>query len=353
MVAKNVDKLVSIIVPIYNVEKYLERCISSLITQTYEKIEIILVDDGSNDASGKICDAWKSNSRIRVVHQSNAGVSTARNAGLSIATGEYIMFADPDDWLEPNMIETLVREIDDLDFVYCGLYINTDNDEKIVLNSKPSDIYSINEIYSSLFFGINNSHGKTMSASLFRGLFKKEIIDRESIKFDSYIRYAEDWLFYAAYFMYISSMKVIDIPLYHYYQRNSSLTHTYRQPTELGIEKSIYILDKFSERFYQTSIDHSCCSSYLIKRYLGVVFNASKNVWNKECLLKNSQKKDFILLALNKVQIENKLNKLDIKCLDYKSRIMYGIIRSKNIFLLSLYGIAYNIMKSIRDTLKS
>ena len=95
------DSLLSIIVPVYNVEQYLSRCVDSLVNQTYHNIEIILVDDGSPDRSGEICDEYaKKDKRVKVIHQSNGGLSDARNTALDIAKGDYLMFVDSDDWIE-------------------------------------------------------------------------------------------------------------------------------------------------------------------------------------------------------------------------------------------------------------
>ena len=103
---------VSIILPIYNVEEYIAECLDSILRQTYQNLEIILIDDGSPDASGKICDEYQEkDNRIRVLHKVNSGVSAARNSGLEMATGEYIAFADPDDWLEPDMIEQMMNAL--------------------------------------------------------------------------------------------------------------------------------------------------------------------------------------------------------------------------------------------------
>lgn len=104
------DPLISVIIPVYNVAKLLERCIDSVLTQTYQNLEIILVDDGSTDMSGHFCDVYaKRDSRIRVIHQSNRGLSGARNSGLKIATGAYVTFIDSDDFVHPDLIETLFR----------------------------------------------------------------------------------------------------------------------------------------------------------------------------------------------------------------------------------------------------
>ena len=98
------EELISIIVPVYNVEEYLKECIDSIINQTYKRIEIILVDDGSTDKSGKICDDYaKIDKRIKVVHKENGGLSDARNVGISVSSGKYIAFVDSDDWVEKTM----------------------------------------------------------------------------------------------------------------------------------------------------------------------------------------------------------------------------------------------------------
>lgn len=101
--------LVSIVIPVYKVEEYLERCIASTVGQTYQNIEIILIDDGSPDRCPEICDAWaRKDSRITVVHQANGGVSSARNAGLKISSGSYVLQLDSDDYIAPNTVATLV-----------------------------------------------------------------------------------------------------------------------------------------------------------------------------------------------------------------------------------------------------
>lgn len=124
--------LLSVITPVYNVENYLDRCVQSILTQSYRDIELILIDDGSTDSSAGICDEWAAkDSRVVVVHQTNAGVSAARNAGLKIAQGDYLTFVDPDDFLAPNTYFLNMaylqahKEVDMLQYPYCN-YINDD-----------------------------------------------------------------------------------------------------------------------------------------------------------------------------------------------------------------------------------
>ncbi len=115
---------ISVIVPVYNVAPYLQRCVNSILAQTYQDLELIMIDDGSTDNSGSICDELqKKDPRIIVIHQNNQGVSAARNAGLDKCTGGYISFVDPDDWIEQNMYQDMVTAIKqkDADFAVCNV----------------------------------------------------------------------------------------------------------------------------------------------------------------------------------------------------------------------------------------
>lgn len=156
---ENISDLISVIVPVYNVEKYLPQCISSILNQTIQNLEIILVDDGSLDNSGKICDDFsKNDNRIIVVHKENGGLSSARNAGLKIANGNYIGFVDSDDWLDENMYETLLKLINDTnaDISYCNFFRTANGNEKISpINNEIiesfNNIEGLNNFYTDLY----------------------------------------------------------------------------------------------------------------------------------------------------------------------------------------------------------
>ncbi len=136
----NTKKLLSIIAPVYNVEKYLERCMQSLLQQDYENIEIILVDDGSQDSSGQLCDAYAGNYfQVKVIHQENAGLGAARNTGVAAANGDYIAFVDSDDWVKSDMFTKLMAAVvanPEVEMVKCG-YCETDasSQERAILFS--------------------------------------------------------------------------------------------------------------------------------------------------------------------------------------------------------------------------
>lgn len=182
---------ISIIVPVYNVEKYIEKCIDSIINQTFQNLEIILVDDGSKDSSPTICDNYeKKDSRIRVIHKENGGLSSARNAGIDLATGEYIGFIDPDDYIEHDMFEVLYDLIKkyDADLSVCGLIdcygenvkrkitkdmatdkcVNKSEAIKIVMEAKESCVSAVNKLYKKEIFndGLRYEEGKTFEDAL-------------------------------------------------------------------------------------------------------------------------------------------------------------------------------------------
>ena len=168
------EDLISVIVPIYKVEKYLEKCILNIVNQTYSNLEIILVDDGSPDNSGKICDEYaRKDSRIKVVHKLNGGLSDARNAGIEIATGKYIAFVDSDDYIEEKMISKLydLLKANDADVSACNICkfyedkeIELDENEEIVKSYPPEQAilltilddsfgnYAWNKLYRSELF---------------------------------------------------------------------------------------------------------------------------------------------------------------------------------------------------------
>ena len=130
MIEDNV--LISVIVPIYNSEKYLEQCIESIINQKYSNLEIILVNDGSVDGSLKICEKYaKKDNRIKVIDKKNEGVSVARNVGMEVSSGQWISFIDSDDWIDPDMFEKMLAKSkdDDFDVIMCNCYINKNNNE--------------------------------------------------------------------------------------------------------------------------------------------------------------------------------------------------------------------------------
>ena len=176
---------ISIIVPVYNVEKFLPKCLSSIVSQTFKDWECILIDDGSSDTSGKICDEYALlNEKITVIHQENKGVSEARNIGIKVSKGEYIGFVDSDDWIEPNTYEiaynTAISEKADL--VQFGFWANDGILDYLEYN-QPEGLFNFCNLRDELWHGVWSK------------LIKKSVIYENNIKFPIGITLAEDMYF--------------------------------------------------------------------------------------------------------------------------------------------------------------
>ncbi len=234
------DKI-SIIVPVYNVEKYLKEALESIINQTYKNLEILLVDDGSKDSSGIICDEYaKKDNRVKVFHQENKGLSGARNTALNNATGKYIMFIDSDDTFELNACEKMYNAIEKFNADYViGNYIYIDEDgtkwSKAVFSEEKYDEFRLSiKDYDKSFY--------IMNSGVWNKIFRKTFLDSLQIKFEEGLP-AEDAIFTT--YCFIKSTKVYYIPsiVYNYRQRKSDsisveLTHSYFS----GINKAYKII---------------------------------------------------------------------------------------------------------------
>lgn len=213
------DEKISIIIPVYNAEKTLCRCVESIIRQTYYNIEIILVDDGSIDRSVALCNEYaEKDCRVKVVSKTNGGVSSARNLGLDIASGEFIMFCDSDDWVDPEWCETLLLKYQPDNFTMCGQYI--EGVQKYFPHKVCSD--SIVDCRDFLQLKMN------MFNVPWNKIFEKSVIERNHIRYDTKLTNGEDLLFNISYMTYISG-KIICINrcLYHYTWPNFSSLSKY------------------------------------------------------------------------------------------------------------------------------
>lgn len=204
------DYLVSIIVPFYNVEGYIEKCIQSIEDQTYKNWELILVDDGSTDDSYAICNRYAGEgSRIRLFHRDRAGVSAARNYGINEAKGEYILFADSDDWLDKDMLEIMLREGDDADMIVCDAFNVTIKDGEQIIS--PRNLWETERRHK-----VSNKYTEVLSvsATLWNKLIKRNIID--NLRFEEDKTYGEDLIFMTKLMPAVKSAIIIPDHLYYY-----------------------------------------------------------------------------------------------------------------------------------------
>lgn len=244
---KILNKLVSVIVPIYNVEKYIHKCVDSILGQTYRNLEIILVDDGSPDGCPKICDEYSElDSRIKVIHKPNGGLSDARNAGLDMATGEYVTFIDSDDWYAEDAIEILVGVMLQNDVsIACMRNASVSSDytqiEK-VSDTKEVSVISSNELLKKIC-------DKTYSTSVCNKLFKHSLFEKKRFL---YGRLNEDFLIICELLMPDYQVATVEYPGYFYFTRAESLTHTQSdrvRPVRDALQNSLELMKKASDAY--------------------------------------------------------------------------------------------------------
>lgn len=216
------DVLISVIVPVYNVEKYLARCVDSILAQTHNHLEVILVDDGTKDSSGKICDEYAAkDSRIRVIHKENGGLSSARNAGINIAQGEYLSFVDSDDWIEPDALESLLNVVlrEQVELVIGGRWdVSARTGKKeIGLCPQKQEVVSAEEAVRRIFCW-DNCDSAAWDKLYHRRLFREVRFPYGVIVEDVPVMYK----------IVLDAGRVayLDKPIYNYYHREGSITNS-------------------------------------------------------------------------------------------------------------------------------
>lgn len=216
------NHFISIIVPVYNAEELLPRCINSLLAQSYSRIEIILIDDGSSDGSGYLCDKFASiDNRVRVIHQANAGVSTARNKGMSLATGDFLCFVDADDEVEPNYISSFVQGITpEVDLVFQGFCEIRDG--HCIRWTPPEQHFAEGELTEAI--SLLNKQSVHLFGYVYTKLYRRSIIQENSLAFRQDISLTEDRIFALEYLIHARQMQLVSTSAYRYYIQPNSLT---------------------------------------------------------------------------------------------------------------------------------
>ena len=271
---KDKHPLVSIIIPVYNVEKYINECLDSVVNQSYRNMEIILVDDGSTDSSGALCDKWGiRDSRVKVIHKGNGGLSDARNVGIKNSNGKYVYFLDSDDFIATDAIEELlnVAESNQLDIVMADLVPFIDKPRKKLLAEKVIEISSNIEMMRKMFLNEGITHcacGKLFLASLW-----------ESISFPKGSVYED----YATIYLIVGESKKIglikNIDTYFYRMRLDSIMHNSFSDRDLVIFQIAQNVTKYVEEYYPQIKEYAeymelVTNLKFMKKILDVSFNA-------------------------------------------------------------------------------
>lgn len=304
---------ISIIIPIYNVEKYIYRCIKSTLSQIYTDFELILVDDGSLDKSGLICDEFaKKDKRIRVLHKENGGVSSARNLGIEKAKGKWIAFIDGDDWVDKNYLLSMINDNHDADLSMQGYkVVNQAGQVKIHRFDTTCFTEKVFEVFCE-------SENKNIINSPISKLFKARIIKDNNILFNSTISYGEDHIFVLEYFKYVKSIYLSGNAEYNYYKDDRSSLSRKPVAPELLILYMSLLYDKLMAII--SNVETGC------EKAIDIVSVKLYNVYAKLLY-------DFFTTSPSKIQYKQIINELKLyrmvkNKLDFKRRWLFRFIEN-------------------------
>ena len=286
---------ISVIVPVYNAEAFLHRCIDSILSQTYTDFELLLIDDGSKDKSGEICDEYaQKDTRVRVFHKENGGVSSARNLGLDNAKGEWITFVDSDDWLPSKSLDSLVKE-KDIDFVISGFA----NKNRIPIVPSCCGIHKNKALQDFIVANYQNP----FLAAPWAKLFRREMILSKGLSFDLNLKVCEDAIFVSNYLLYINNVFVLDDICY-VYEEPDNFGEKYSSILAQDINSTFYLFEmtrkiysKLNERFGVTSIKSDCSIIYGLLENCILNYRHDRNTLGRFCSFLNDA---YVVEALKK-----------------------------------------------------
>ncbi|MBR3602626.1 MAG: glycosyltransferase [Lachnospiraceae bacterium] len=340
--------LVSVVIPMYNVEKYLRECLNSVLSQTISNIEIICVDDGSSDKSVDICKEYiKKDNRVKLLTQKNSGPSKARNRGIEEATGKWISFVDADDWLENNMLERLISVSEDSDIVISNYYINMSNSKekvniKLDENKQIWDKERINiELRKFLCKGIKEYNPYLAIGAPWARIYKLSLIKEHNIIFPLNVRRTEDGIFNMHMFENAKKIIYLNEPLYHYRLLTDSLSHKMSSDIIKYTEADVEEVKKFARTYKQhdemfiNGIDVRICTwfykylayYFFTKQYLDEFgyLNARKNIIK---LLNNHYYKDAFMNV--QMKLMRNTEKLFVITMKYKLiEIAFAMVKAR------------------------
>lgn len=305
---------VSIIVPLFNAEKFAKRCIESVLMQTFKNYELILIDDGSKDKTGGICDKYaEKDTRIKVIHKNNGGVSSARNTGLDIAKGEWITFLDADDWIEPNFLLIVDNNSNDsIDWIFAQWRTIWDNGLPNEINNYEQEILFNN------WEEIKNIWDKMANMDICRcpwgKFFRRSVIESYKLRFDNSLKYGEDTVFNYEYLINIKGLSLCkkDYSHYIFHQNYGVIAVIKYKCTPQGITTT---RDKIFEIFFKNNMQN-----LKFERLIFFGFTMMEH-----CYL--GKKDEKLRRDYYKGEIQNRLEKRCLSSINYYDRIMYYIFK--------------------------
>ena len=350
---------ISVIVPVYNAEQYLKICLNSILNQTLRDVEVILIDDCSADNSGKICDEFAAiDSRVTVIHKENEGAAAARNAGLLMATGEYIGFVDADDWIEQDMYEVMFANAQELcsDVVFCNYVTELSTaTNKVDVNSGKQNIYRKSEIQKKFlpyFFGYEYSEivnyksycsFADYNSYIWLCIYKRKVIQKAQITFPSErIYFNEDNLFNLNFIYNTNTITHVDKYFYHYRFNQSSFTKTFNDKYLVNkLNKYEYLLS-FIEK---NNLEDDFQNRLKIKICIETINIINYYVNSNSLTIKNKYKN--IKMIINSPLISKSFNDFDVKQLAFSQmKIFLYFAKKKAYLMLMMLSLGYRFLKS-------
>lgn len=325
--------LVTIVVPVYKVEKYIDRCLQSILNQTYTNLEVILVDDGSPDSCPTICDAWKEkDSRIKVIHKQNAGLGYARNTGIESATGEYIFFWDSDDYVDLHTVELALNSAIkyESDIVKYGTtFVNSKGE--VVGSSIPNttqEMYAGDEVIDYVLrymIGADTKGGKqaNLNMSAWGSMFSMRLIRECKWNFVSERDYiSEDFYSSLELYQYVRTVSIVKEPLYYYCYNSGSLTHIYDENRFERVANCYEAMTKLSDEIgYPTFVTSSLATQFLGSSIgaIYLIIESNMDHINKIRCIKKIFKNSRLKIAVKKIDLKQETiaRKLFIICIKY------------------------------------
>lgn len=347
MVKKNENPDFSIIIPVYNCEKYLKRCLDSILAQTFNRYEVILINDGSTDKSGELCDYYANiNKRIIVIHKKNAGVSAARNDGLKKATGKYITFLDSDDYIEEDYLEYANKMFGkfDIKLLNTGFFseVEDENDNKTfdLITAKEKEYKNYDEIKKDLVY-LWDTH---MLYNIWNKIYINEIIQKNKIEFPAK-NFGEDMEFNREYLRYVDKMYNSEKCFYHYIkERKGSITAKYKENLFNIRVKEYY---EFNQYFSKNNLKEEEYIEFSSRRFIERVLGCVENICGSE--LSPKEKK----IKLKEI-INHKLTKETLKIAKLKTKkikIMMFPLRIRSTWLLYVMGMTISKIRKANPQL--
>ena len=337
------DALVSVIIPVYNTEKYLDKCLESVINQTYKNLQIILVDDGATDSSPQLCDEWKvKDSRIEVIHKQNEGLGFTRNAGIKKAKGKYVCFLDSDDTIDSDTIHYCVYMLsnENVDACFYGrktqkkdgvFYVNSNLPQKLVFEGD-----EIKQEFARIYIGQlpNENPTSYIQASACCGMYRLDIIKENNINFLSErVCLSEDTFFNLDFCKYAKKILIIPKDFYNYTYNGNSLTKSYN-PNKINQTKNfIKCLEKCRDSFvHMEQVDKRIYYSFYI--YFRHAFEYEVKAWKVNGLFQTYKR---VRELCDDELLAEYARKVPLEILDSKKKMFVTLYLRKQALLILMY----------------